>query len=429
MHLSGDGKAEDLQDCVDRWHQQAYLHGLCEAYPVVLVQLARYGYGALGAIKDRSGVSVPRKLFLPVFGRGLNVFKATYTVCSIIVHHGTCTSAGHYTSLLLEPGVLPRNTFWGTDDGKVAKSYGRFPKCIERDAYIFILARCRCLLTLVLVASASLIRGGYDNDNDDDNDNNNNNNDNNAGAKGTTRLSLGSELEACERARSASLAGLKSNQEDQEREEQEQEQEQEAGVGDSINMDGVGGTDGRGSGVDGDSYRTCQENSGAGATADVDGDDEEEVANVKVHILKAGSAKAWDQIKTLERRAADPFPTMSKSQMPGQANMLRIRKQRYDMLWWIRKFVDLDAEKLATVWATGHIRDILESDVPLQLRSDANMHDSGCEVISDGDDRHVGSEVYTPYTHTCDADDRNVSSQAAGSLWPEALAAAVVDCL
>ena len=26
---------------------------------------------------------------------------------------------------------------------------------------------------------------------------------------------------------------------------------------------------------------------------------------------------------------------------------------RYDMLWWIRKFVDLDAEKLATVWATG----------------------------------------------------------------------------
>ena len=143
MHLSGDGKAEDLQDCVDRWHQQAYLHGLCEAYPVVLVQLARYGYGALGAIKDRSGVSVPRKLFLPVFGRGLNVFKATYTVCSIIVHHGTCTSAGHYTSLLLEPGVLPRNTFWGTDDGKVAKSYGRFPKCIERDAYIFILARCR----------------------------------------------------------------------------------------------------------------------------------------------------------------------------------------------------------------------------------------------------------------------------------------------
>ena len=143
LHLSGDGKEEDLQGCIDRWHRQAYLHGLCQAYPVVLVQLARYSYGAGEAIKDRSGVSIPRKLFLPIFGRGLNVFQATYTVCSIIVHHGTCTSAGHYTSLLLEPGALPRNTFWGTDDGKVAKPYGRFPKCIERDAYIFILARCR----------------------------------------------------------------------------------------------------------------------------------------------------------------------------------------------------------------------------------------------------------------------------------------------
>ena len=143
LHLSGNGEEEDLQGCIDRWHRQAYLHGLCQAYPVVLVQLARYSYGAGGATKDRSGVSIPRKLSLPIFGRGLTVFQATYTVCSIIVHHGTCPNAGHYTSLLLEPGALPRNKFWGTDDGKVAKQYSRFPKCIERDAYIFTLARCR----------------------------------------------------------------------------------------------------------------------------------------------------------------------------------------------------------------------------------------------------------------------------------------------
>ena len=143
LHLMGDGQEDDLQSCIQRWHQQAYKHGLKEAYPVVLVQLARYSYGEDGATKDRSGVAVPRKLLLPIFGRGLITFQATYTVCSIIVHHGTNPNAGHYTSLLLEPGALPRSKLWGTDDGKVAKSYGRFPKCIERDAYIFILARCR----------------------------------------------------------------------------------------------------------------------------------------------------------------------------------------------------------------------------------------------------------------------------------------------
>ena len=143
LHLLGDGQEDDLQSCIHRWHQQAYTHGLREAYPVLMVQLARYNYGDNGVSKDRTGVAVPRKLLLPVFGRGLKTFQATYTVCSIIIHHGNHPRAGHYTSLLLEPGALPRSRLWGTDDGKVAKPYGRFPKCVERDAYIFILARCR----------------------------------------------------------------------------------------------------------------------------------------------------------------------------------------------------------------------------------------------------------------------------------------------
>ena len=143
LHLLGDGQEDDLQSCIHRWHQQAYRHGLKEAYPVIMIQLARYQYGDDGASKDRTGVAVPRKLLLPIFGRGLKTFPATYTVCSIIIHHGNQPDAGHYTSLLLEPGALPRSKLWGTDDGKVAKSYGRFPKCVERDAYIFILARCR----------------------------------------------------------------------------------------------------------------------------------------------------------------------------------------------------------------------------------------------------------------------------------------------
>ena len=143
LHMLGDGQEDDLQSCIHRWHQQAYRHGLKEAYPVIMVQLARYNYGEAGASKDRTGVAVPRKLLLPIFGRGLKTFQATYTVCSIIIHHGNHPNVGHYTSLLLEPGALPRSKLWGTDDGRMAKPYGRFPKCVERDAYIFVLARCR----------------------------------------------------------------------------------------------------------------------------------------------------------------------------------------------------------------------------------------------------------------------------------------------
>ena len=143
LHLRGDGNDDTLQGCIDRWHQQAYLHGLKEAYPVVLLQLPRYSFGTNGASKDRSGIVIDKRVFLPVFGRGLTTFRATYLVCSIIVHHGVHTHSGHYTSLLLEPGALHRNTYWGTDDGKAAKSYGRMPKCVERDAYVLILIRCR----------------------------------------------------------------------------------------------------------------------------------------------------------------------------------------------------------------------------------------------------------------------------------------------
>ena len=143
LHLRGDGNDDTLQGCIDRWHQQAYLHGLKEAYPVVLLQLPRYSFGANGAQKDRSGIAIDKRVFLPVFGRGLTTFRATYLVCSIIVHHGAQTHSGHYTSLLLEPGALPRNMYWGTDDGKAAKSYGRMPKCVERDAYVLILIHCR----------------------------------------------------------------------------------------------------------------------------------------------------------------------------------------------------------------------------------------------------------------------------------------------
>ncbi|CAE7206409.1 unnamed protein product [Symbiodinium microadriaticum] len=138
-----DGNDDTLQGCIDRWHQQAYLHGLKEAYPVVLMQLPRYSFGTNGASKDRSGIAIDKRVFLPIFGRGLTTFKATYLVCSIIVHHGVQTHSGHYTSLLLEPGALHRNIYWGTDDGKAAKSYGRMPKCVERDAYVLILIRCR----------------------------------------------------------------------------------------------------------------------------------------------------------------------------------------------------------------------------------------------------------------------------------------------
>ena len=143
LHLRGDAQADTLQACIDRWHQQVPLHGLLDDTPVLLLQLARYSNGVAGTEKDRTEVQLSQKISVPIFGQGLRTYRATYLVSAIILHHGDSLHSGHYTSMLLEPSALPRGSCWGTDDHRSARQYPRLPKCVARDSYLAILARCR----------------------------------------------------------------------------------------------------------------------------------------------------------------------------------------------------------------------------------------------------------------------------------------------
>ena len=104
LHLNGDGTLDSLQGCIDRWHMQARPHGLAEAYFVIMLQLVGYKYGAM-ATKDRSGVQILQKLQIRVFGRGLRVFRTTYTACSVMLHHGGTTDSHCSWSRALCPGA------------------------------------------------------------------------------------------------------------------------------------------------------------------------------------------------------------------------------------------------------------------------------------------------------------------------------------
>ena len=144
LHLHMEHVNESLRGCVDRWHKQARAtNGLLKDYDVTFLQLARYETTAHAVRKDRTRVVITPKITIPVFGRGLKTFRATYVVSSIITHHGDTTTSGHYNALLLEPGALPRGSCWEADDDRPAKYCDYLPSYAEHDGYLFILARCR----------------------------------------------------------------------------------------------------------------------------------------------------------------------------------------------------------------------------------------------------------------------------------------------
>ena len=144
LHLGLASSSDSLQGCVDRWHKQARAtNGLLKDYDVVFLQLARYDCNAGIARKDRTRVQLATKIALRVFGRGLKTFRATYTVSSIITHHGDSPTTGHYNALLLEPSALPRGSCWETNDDRPARHCSSLPLYAETDGYVFILTRCR----------------------------------------------------------------------------------------------------------------------------------------------------------------------------------------------------------------------------------------------------------------------------------------------
>ena len=135
MHLSPTSSSDTLQGCAT--------NGLLKDYNLVFLQLARYACNDGIYRKDRTRVRLAMKIALPVFGRGLRTFRATYNISSIIAHHGESPTTGHYNTLLLEPSAQPRGSCWETDDDRPARYCSSLPLYAETDGYILILTRCR----------------------------------------------------------------------------------------------------------------------------------------------------------------------------------------------------------------------------------------------------------------------------------------------
>ncbi|CAE7175628.1 unnamed protein product [Symbiodinium microadriaticum] len=130
-----------LQDCINAWHQQVRPHALVAVPGLLFVQLARYRCTGSLTFKNRQSVVIPSQVTIPVFGRGIQIFNATFHTAAVISHHGAHTCTGHYTTLLFPNAADDRGHYWGTDDDRQAQLSESMPKHVQHDGYIVALIR------------------------------------------------------------------------------------------------------------------------------------------------------------------------------------------------------------------------------------------------------------------------------------------------
>ena len=99
-----------LQDLIDDWHRQVYMHAFVAQDGPVLLHLARNA----DASKNEALISIASLIWLPVFVEGIIVRWHSYQVRALVEHHGDSVISGHYRS------ALKFASGWmHTDDGEV----------------------------------------------------------------------------------------------------------------------------------------------------------------------------------------------------------------------------------------------------------------------------------------------------------------------
>ncbi|CAE7444594.1 unnamed protein product, partial [Symbiodinium microadriaticum] len=99
-----------LQDLIDDWHRQVYMHAFVAQDGPVLLHLARNA----DASKNEALISIASPVWLPVFVEGIIARWHSYQVRALVEHHGDSVISGHYHS------VLKFASGWvHTDDGEV----------------------------------------------------------------------------------------------------------------------------------------------------------------------------------------------------------------------------------------------------------------------------------------------------------------------
>ena len=87
-----------VQDMIQAWHSQHYVHALCSEPDFLCCQLGRYPH----QIKNSTKIEMPVTIDVPVFSASntLEVHTVKYRLISCVIHLGRSPTAGHYRALL-----------------------------------------------------------------------------------------------------------------------------------------------------------------------------------------------------------------------------------------------------------------------------------------------------------------------------------------
>ena len=127
-----------IQQIVNAWSSQHYLHALTFIPQVLVVRLDRFRNAAGQLHKDSTSVMPRRDISVPLFtGDGLICEWVGFRLSAMILHHGVGPHSGRYTAALI-PGD---DGVWLTDDSRPATHHAELPEQAKRNIYLLLFRR------------------------------------------------------------------------------------------------------------------------------------------------------------------------------------------------------------------------------------------------------------------------------------------------
>ena len=127
-----------VQDCIDSWHAQAHPHALAKAADYLLLHVARY---AGNTVHNSHSLALLAIVTLPLFGKSLRSFRASYRIVGVILHSGSRPGEGQHTAILRTGADCDRGRCWVVQDGQPATHQGTTPVHASQQCYVLALIK------------------------------------------------------------------------------------------------------------------------------------------------------------------------------------------------------------------------------------------------------------------------------------------------
>ena len=141
----------DLQNALNAWHQQQYIHALIDLPKLLCLQLGRFRHEGSRTVKVRHRCSVPQRLQVPHFADDfLECATQEYILCSGIVHVGDTATSGHYRAMCVHSPFAdtrsedssPALRYTLCDDDRPASLHSpRLDSLLEHNLYVVMYSR------------------------------------------------------------------------------------------------------------------------------------------------------------------------------------------------------------------------------------------------------------------------------------------------